>query len=194
MHLAPESVKVEAVETPHYLYTLLNQKPLIKEGMLTVTAHTHGKSLVMANLLTTSLQGVTPKVITKRHNGFISGKASGEEFAFTTRPGSLYHIGDMKTNALALAWHHDRIFVAMATTFENGGNLSLTSDTPSSYEISGDGIKYYRNKGGKFIIKTDFKPSSVTLNGRVVKNFVYDNQHKRLVLEVPKGKGKIIIK
>src|SRR5690606_36397121 len=39
MHLTPNQVEVKSVETPHYLNTLRREKSLIKEGMLTVTAH-----------------------------------------------------------------------------------------------------------------------------------------------------------
>ncbi len=51
-HLAPaEKTEVKTEETPVYIKTLGSEYPLAKEGMLTVTARTKGRPLVMASLL-----------------------------------------------------------------------------------------------------------------------------------------------
>jgi hypothetical protein len=194
MHLAPESVKVEAVETPHYLYTLLNQKPLIKEGMLTVTAHTEDGPLVMANLFTTTPKSMSPKIISRRSDGFVSGSVSGKKFAFSTSPGHLYHIAGMTTDALAMTWNQGRTFIAMGTVLKKGGKFILKSDTPATFILSADSLVYDRSKAGKFVIGRKSKPSEVILNGKRTTEFSYDKGHKRLKINIPKGEGSIIIK
>jgi len=192
MHLAPAIVETKAVETPHYLKTLQTVKPLKKEGMLTVTASTNGGPLVMANLLTTTISGV-PDVKTEKGKGFISGISSGKKFAFSTQPGAVYKIENIESDAVAITWSSDRNFVAMAKTFRNEA-FSLESDTPITFEISADGLKYYRGEAGNLRIGATAKPSSVKLNGVLIKNFEYDKLKKLVVIEVPAGEGLIIMK
>jgi hypothetical protein len=100
MHLSPGLIEAKAIETPHYLKTLLNEKPLIKEGMLTVTASTSGNPLIIANLLTTTNANSSPEVSYKVGNGYVEGVTSGKKFAFTTKPGNVYEVSNMKTDAL----------------------------------------------------------------------------------------------
>ncbi len=194
MHLAPGSVEAKAVETPHYLNTLLKDKPLLKEGMLTITARTNHSPLVMANLLTTTTAGTAPDVTSESRNGFITGTASGEKFAFTTKPGNVYHVADMETDALAMTWDDANSFIAMATVFRRKGRVILASDDPVTFEHSADSIKYYRNTKGKLMIGVAAKPSAIILNGQAVNAFTYDEQRKLAGIEVPGGQGTIVIK
>ena len=194
MHLAPNLVDAKAVETPHYLNTLLKDKPLIKEGMLTVTARTNGNPLVIANLLTTTTAGVAPDVKIETGDGFITGVATGKKFAFITRPGSLYRVENMETDALAMTWSDNRIFVAKATVLRKNGALVVGSETPVTFEFCTDSLKYDCDKAGKFTIGAVAKPSSVMINGSPVTNFIYDNKSKAIIIEVPKGEGVIVIK
>ena len=142
VHLAPEIILTKAVETPHFLNTSLKEKPLIKEGMLTVSAHTNGEPLVMANLLTTTNEGVMPDVKSKKGKGFVSGVASGKKFAFSTKPDSLFKIEEMKTNALAMTWDDSYCFVAMATVFKKNGISLIESDKPITFELKDNKIQY----------------------------------------------------
>jgi len=166
----------------------------VKEGMLTVTAHTHHAPLVIANLLTTTAEGVAPGVARKNGNGFQSGEISGKRFAFTTSPGNVYHIENMETDALAMTWSAERIFVAMATIFKKEGHLILKSDAPVTFELSADSLKYYRSEAGELIVGARSKPSAVMLNDQLVKNFIYDKKNNVVIIKVPKGQGIIIIK
>lgn len=194
MHLAPRFVESKAVETPHYLKTLLREKPLVKEGMLTVTAHTHGTPLVMANLLTTTADGVAPDVSVKNGNGFESGEISGKKFVFTTIPGSLYQTENMETDALAVTWSSERTFIAMATIFKKNSNLILKSDFPVTFELSGNSLKYYCDKAGELKIGAASKPSSIMLNGEIVKTYLYDKENRVVIIKVPEGEGAIVVK
>ena len=194
MHLAPEFVEVKAVETPHYLKTLQKTRPLVREGMLTVSASTEGHPLVMANLLTTTAAGTAPDVTYKAGNGFVSGTASGEPFAFTTKPGSLYQVRHMETDALALTWGEDWTFAAMAKTVRRDGLLLMEADAPVTCEIRAKNIKYSRSTAGQLLMGAAEKPASVLLNGAPVKNFSYDNERKAVILQVPAGEGNIVLK
>jgi len=193
LHLSPDSLEVKALETPHYLNTLLKEKPLIKEGMITVSAHTKGKPLVIANLLTTSTAGDAADVTSKNGDGFVSGITSGEKFAFNTSPDSLYHIGDFETNALAMTWNDSLSFVAMTTVFRKDGVTIIESDNPITFELGGGEIKYYCSLGANVMIHSALKPSSVILNKELLKFFEYDKVQKTVILKVPKGSGTIVI-
>ena len=82
----------------------------------------------------------------------------------------------------------------MATIFRKNGALIVGSDTPVTFEFYGDTLKYDHNKADKFRIGAEIKPSSIILNGTLVKNFTYDNKLKAIIIEVPEGEGTIIIK
>ncbi|HEX5555794.1 MAG TPA: heparinase II/III family protein [Chitinophagaceae bacterium] len=193
MHLAPQTVEAKAVETPHYLNTLLKEKPLVKEGMLTVTAHTKATPLVMANLFTVTTAGTAPEVRSKRGNGFVSGVASGREFAFSTKPGLLYKVGNMETNATAMTWDGTTDFVAMATVFRKNGALIVGSGAPVTFEFSGDTLRYDRSRAGEITVGMKRRPTAVILNGAAVKNFTYDKESRTVTLNVSKGKGMVVI-
>lgn len=192
MHLSPSSMETKAVETPHYLKTLLNVKPLEKEGMLTITSRTKGELLVMANLLTTT-KGSTPDVTTKAGEGFVTGLASGSKFAFTTKPGSLYKVENLETDALSMCWKDNRNFIALATTFRKNEITLVKSDFPMSFELSDGSLKYYLSTDAKLKISSLSRPSLVTINGTTVKNFVYDSNLKTIAISVPAGEGIIAL-
>ena len=194
MHLAPNLVDTKAVETPHYLNTLLKDKPLIKEGMLTITARTKGNPLVIANLLTTTTAGVAADVKTETRDGFITGVATGKKFAFTTKPGGLYKVDSMETDALAMSWSDNRIFVASAMVLRKNGALVVGTETPVTFELSKDTLKYDCDKGTKFSIGAVARPSSVIINGASASHFNYDKKLKAIIIEVPKGEGIIVIR
>ena len=191
VHLAPAVMKAKAVETPHYLKTLRNVKPLKKEGMITVSARTDdAEPLVMANILTSE---DADNITAEEGDGFILGTASGQKFAFTTNPDNIYDVENMQTDALSMSWDDNNIFVASATVFYLDGALILKSDVPVTFELSQDGIKYYHNRGGELIIGSQTIPSSLSLNGNKVKNFDYNAQKKHITMEVAKGEGIIVI-
>jgi hypothetical protein len=193
MHLAPKAVETKAVETPHYLYTLQRVAHLKKEGMLTVSASTKNKQpLVIANLLTTDGSDGVSEVNTEEGLGFVSGVASGKKFAFSTKPGNVYQTAGMVTDAAAITWSDDRIFLALATTFKsNDGSKAISSSIPVSLEISPDGIKYGSNAPSNLIISSAAKPKIVLLNGKVVSNFTYDSAKKQVSIQIPVGEGVI---
>jgi hypothetical protein len=194
IHLAPDSVQVKAVETPHFLNTLLKEKPLVKEGMLTVTGRTEGHPLVMANLLTTTVAGAVPDVAAKRYDGFVEGNASGRRFAFSTRPGKLYRVGSSQTDALAITWNDKDTFAAMATLLRKDGKLVIKAGFPLTFDLSADSISYYAGQAGNLMIGVKGRPSSVTLAGKPVTDFSYDRQKQAIIMKVPKGKGLILIR
>jgi hypothetical protein len=194
MHLAPANVEAKAVETPHYLNTLNKKKGLAKEGMLTVSAHTNGAPLVMANLLATTPAREAPDVKSVVGNGFVSGTASGEPFAFSTKPGSIYTTQDIATDALAITWGKNWYFAAMAKTLSKNGAVLFASDLPVTCEIYSAGIKYDRSKSGQITIGVSSRPKSVQLNGMVVKNINYNSKSNTIILQVPAGAGNIVIR
>ena len=192
VHLSPSVMDVEAVETPHYLKTLLNVRPLEREGMLTVTARTQGKPLVMANVLSVTDEGSIPDVDVQTHDGFVSGTIEGNKIAFTTEPGQIYSVEEMETDAVSVVWDNGVTFVASATVFSRNGHNLLKSDLPMTFEVSGQQIKFYRISEGKVTIGVSKRPSSVKINGKRVKNYTYKNSEKTIELSLPQGEGVIV--
>lgn len=187
-HLAPENLEVKTEVIPHFINTLKNEKPLKTEGMLTVTARTAGKPLVIANLLTTTTGGEADVTFT-RGNGHVCGKAADRDFSFSTEPGRVYQMGGLTTDALAVTWDKDRIFAALATKLEKDG-MRLMSQEAITAEISGKMIKFYLAKGGEVIISVFEKPHKVLLNGKPL-SFQYDTVKKEMRLALPKGEGQL---
>ncbi|WP_257657129.1 heparinase II/III domain-containing protein [Parapedobacter lycopersici] len=194
MHLAPQQVNVEAVKTPHYLKTLLNMRPLEREGMLTVTGKTQGKPLVMANLFTATALGGKPDVATQAGDGFMQGTVSGQQFAFSTNPGTAYQVGGFTTDALAIAYGQgEPVFVARATTYQDQ-HVAVSAGIPITFELSGNELHYYIDEAAAVTIRYDGGVSAVMLNGQRIKNYTYNKNTKELTIQLPAGEGKLSVK
>ncbi len=191
MHIYPENTQVKSVETPHYFYTLLREKPLEREGMLTVSARTDGVPLVMANMLTSTSagDGAGHDIVYEKGDGCVSGEAKGTPFAFSTRPHSLYEFNDIHTDALALTLHDGSIFAAMCTYMEKDGNLLIESVEPVTCEISSARLKYYLCVDSIVSFHAEGKPKNVTVNGKMSNRFTCDTVKRTVTLELPAGEG-----
>lgn len=190
IHLHPEHPDVASVETPHYLYTLRNEKPLEREGMLTVTARTNRIPLVIANLLTTTA-GEKPDVTYEQGDGFFAGEANGISFAFSTRPGVVYNAGFVQTDALAITYNDSRIFSALCTTFSFDGKLLVESSEPITCELTEKSMKYYLAEKSDVIVGVSPKPKRIIVNGKKITSFGYDADRKAVVINLPAGEGMV---
>ena len=191
-HLSPVTVKAEAVETPHYLYTLRDSHQLEREGMLTVTARTNGVPLVMANLLTTT-NGVEPNVTTVPGDGCVSGTADGVSFVYSIRPGAVYTASDVTTDAVAVTGDRANTFAAMARTFTRGGTLLMEATNPVTFESSAAGFSYNTCRDCELTLGVAAKPATVTLNGKAVP-FAWNAEKSAVVLNIARGDGMIVAK
>ncbi len=187
-HLYPEKPEVKAEETPHYINTLKNEMPLTKEGMLTVTARTMGEPMVMANLLGT--EGIEELAVEKGE-GFVSGKFKGRDFAFSTKPGHPYQTAGLTTDALALTWDKAKIFAALCTSLDRDGRLLFQSQVPVTAEVGEKSLKYYLAESSIVSIGVFSRPAKVILNGKITKDFKYNEGKKIIILSLPEGEGYI---
>ncbi|MCE5248637.1 heparinase II/III family protein [bacterium] len=192
-HMHPEHVHVAAVETPHYLYTLREEKPLKKEGMLTVTARTEGAPLIMANILTTTAEGASPDFTIHKGDGCCTGAAGEKPFLFSTRPGRRYTGGGFSTDALALTWSGGVVFAALCTLLERDGRLLVESEEPITCEVSPEGMTYCLAHGCTVFLGVDAKPWMVTVNGEQVKPLYYDSSRGAVRLTLPPGEGRVSV-
>ncbi len=192
VHLAPDASEVKAVETPHYLKTLKNPGVLQKEGMLTVTVKTGLEPLVAATLLTTTTGGA-PEVSCSAVEGGMIGQTAGLDFAFSTRPGTLYTAGDISTDAVAVTWKGGEVFAARCTRLSKGGKVLVQSAQPLTCEVSGGTIKYYHCVDDEVSLGVSAIPKSVTVNG-VAARFSHDAAAGLIKVALPKGEGTVIIK
>ncbi|NND31316.1 MAG: hypothetical protein HKN76_01910 [Saprospiraceae bacterium] len=182
-HLAPEQLSVEAVETPHYLKTLRNVRPLQREGMLTITARTDHQPLVMANLITSSEQNDVPELIAEAKSRFVHGVVEGHNFAFTTHPGDRFEVEEFVTDALAVTWNDDKIFVAKAKNYSDK-DLGLTSDQLITFELSMDGsLQYYVHADAVLTLKFKKRRSNILANGKSIE------RSSNELVDIPLSKG-----
>ena len=188
-HMYPEHKNVSSVETPHYLNTFKKEKPLVKEGMLTVTARTKSAPLVMAEILTTT-SGEKPDVTTETGDGFVTGFSGTIPFAFSTRLNSIYEAGGIKTDAMAVTWSNDCVFAALCTTLEKDGILFIQSEEPVTCEISRNTIKYYLAQESEIKFGVQTKPSEVSANDCVAP-FGFDAERNLVTLKLSSGEGTI---
>ncbi len=190
-HLNPENMDIMSVETPHYLYTLRNEKPLEREGMLTVTARTSGNPLTIANVLTTAT-GTQPNVTTIKGDGCISGTINSIPFAFSTRLHLPYKVDGYTTDALAITWGNYGIFAALSTRLEKNGGLVFETQEPITCEIKSTGMKYYHINESEVVLGSPSRPGRVTVNGKLVTGFQYDSNRKAVILMLPAGEGEVL--
>jgi hypothetical protein len=191
-HLYPEKLESKAAETPHYIYTLLNEKPLVREGMLTVTANTKGKPLVMANMLI-STEGGEPDISYQNSNGYVTGVANGRSFVFSTSPGDIYKSDHFITDALTLTWDGEKTFAAIVKSLKRDGKRLIASAVPITCEISRKSIKYYLQEEAEVIIGVESEPASVILNGTEVSGWKYDEKEDEIIITLPEGEGTLVI-
>lgn len=184
-HLYPETMTIKAEKTPIYINTIKNDYPLAAEGMLTATAKTQGKPLVMANLLSTAGENVK----TQRGEGCVSGLQGGQEFAFSTSPGAAYTVRGFRTDALALTWDKDGAFAAICTALSKDGALLIDSGEPITCEIAKGAVKYYLCKPATVTVGLAQPPGKVLLNGAPAKSYKYDKAAKTLTLTLDAGEG-----
>ena len=188
-HAWPLKPKVSAVETPHYLYTLQRERPLKKEGMLTVTGRTAGNPLVIANVLTAYGENET-SIDIQRGDGFVYGTVDGVQFTINTKPGFRYDLqGVATTDALVATGDADIVFMAMGTMFEMDGELKIESEKTITCEISYGKVSYYLCSESTVFIGMPDKPSSLKINGEAVTKFSYDEKRQGIVLTLPAGEG-----
>lgn len=193
LHVAPDNLDIKAREIPHFYYTLLHEKQLIKEGCLSITARTTGKPLVMANILTTS-KDEKPDITIYQDNGFFNGTVNGVLYAFTTKPGMIYATAGLTTDALAVTGDNFYIFVALCTSLKKDGNMLIKSKLPLTCEISENKIKYYHCMQEEVFIGARNKPEIIIINGKQINDFVYDTVNNGINVVLPAGEGMVEIK
>ena len=192
-HLAPKGGEVKAEPTPIYIKTLAAENPLTKEGMLTVTARTQGRPLVMANLL--QVVDIGQEGMTVHGDGYVGNGYDDWNFAvdtdparpFENAPGWLFRGEKFTTDALVLAWRLGTIFAVDARSLKRAGSEILSSTAPVTIEIRPDGITGCLAEPATVTLKLDRRPDAVSLNGQPSKAFDYDKTSKRLTLTLPAG-------
>lgn len=184
-HIYPENMVVKPEKTPLYINTLLREAPLHAEGMLTATAKTQGKPLVMANLLSTDCASLT----TQAGEGYVAGRQAGKDFAFSTNPGAAYKVKGIDTDAAAVTWTENATFAALCTTLSKDGALLVRSAEPITCEVSKGAVKYSAAKPTTVTISAAAAPAKVALNGAALRAFKYDKTAKTLTLTLPAGEG-----
>ena len=190
-HLYPEHPEVKSVETPHYLFTLQRERPLEREGMLTVKARTSGNPLVIANLLTAS-SGEEPAIEAYDENGYILGSVNDTPFIVSTRPGHLYEVGGaVTTDALIGTGDDDGQFAALCRTLIMNGDVVIESEEPMTFEITGGVLKYYLCMDSAVSIGVSAKPETVSINGKNITKFSFDAERKVVVISLPSGEGMV---
>jgi hypothetical protein len=189
-HLAPENAVPEVQETPHYVYTLKNENPFVREGMLTVTARTQGKPLVLANVLITET-GPNFGLNIKKGTGFVQGRIRGADFAFSTNPGQVYSPAAFTTDALALTWDGAYLLAASCTRVEKDGRPIIRSTQPMTCELSEGSIKFYLAEPAEIRLALNAEPAWLTVGGEKANRSVFDREKKELRLKLPAGEGHI---
>ncbi|MEN6561782.1 MAG: heparinase II/III family protein [Acidobacteriota bacterium] len=189
-HLAPGEVKAAAERTPIYIKTLASENPLTAEGMLTVTARTGRRPLVLANLL--KVGGPGERICSaEARGGCVSGSTGGREFAFSTEPGRTFEAGGFTTDALALAWGGDLVFAAMARTLDRAGTKLLASTEPVTCEIGPRRMKYCLDAPATVTLRAAARPAAVLIDGKIRRAFKYDEAAGRLTLALEAGEGTV---
>ncbi len=206
-HLWPPKLSVNVQETPLYINTLKEEKPLVREGLLAVTARTEGEPLVMANLLGTE-SGEAAAQFAARDGYVISRPADGGFIVFSTSPGKVYEDHDLglATDALALRTNgfvkpmasgtvpteHASTFAAQCTTldansWEDGPHIR--SVEPICFEYRVGRMKFSAAKASAVMIRLVRKPGAVALDGRPLRGDTWDPKERALKLTLPAGEG-----
>jgi len=191
VHLAPESAEVKAERTPIYIKTMAAENPLTKEGMLTVTARTKGRPLVMANLLRVDDLD-RPVGETKPGDGFVEGGVDGWRYAVNTNLGRTFKAGGFATDGLVLAWNANETFVADAWILVRDGLTLLESTAPVTFDLLAEGLSGCLAAPATVTLAAAARPVAVTVNGKAFQSFEYDKISKRLKMALPAGDVRVV--
>ena len=112
------------------------------------------------------------------------------DMAMQHSPDILVHTGDLFHTPLPQ--NDDRIFAAKALVYQDD-NLKLTSDVPITFEYAYGELTYYIEEDGILNLQLAVAPTTITLNDHLVEQYSYEPATKKLILQLPKGEGKIII-
>ncbi len=192
-HLWPEKREVKVEETPLYINTIRTANPLVREGMLTLTSRTFGEPLLLANLLTTAVEEKQSPVKIEKGEGYNHGLIDGRDFLFSARPGRSYQGHGWSTDALALTWTKDSIFVAYATSLSSEGKLIFRSTEPMTCEIAPGKIKYYLSRPASVSFGQERRPASVLLNKQKIRKLSWNSKTRELEIPLPAGENEISI-
>ena len=194
-HLHPDNRTVEAVETPHYLSTLQNQRPLEREGMLTVTARTDGIPLVIANVLTTTTGEKSDVVVEEKGAGYVAARIYGRLTVISTSPGKVYRKDNYRSDALAVLFSNNASYAVLATCYELDNGFFIRSGEEMSFELSRDNspkahvMKYFTPDETEVTVGGLGTFKSVSLNGTAVGGASFTDIRRTVRLTLPKGEG-----
>jgi len=191
-HLAPGGLEVKAEPTPIYIKTLAAENPLTKEGLLTVTARTQGRPMVMANLLRVDASEGGPGGAISG-NGFVAGEVDGWHYTVNTDPGRPFENDGFTTDGLALAWSEESIVVAEAKILVWDGPVLMTSTAPATFEFLPGGMTGSLPAPATVTLHAEARPAAVTVNGEPFKAYEYDKGSKRLTMALPAGDVRIVL-
>ena len=187
-HLHPKGLSVAAAEVPHYIFTLKEQHPLEREGMLTVSARTVGRPLVIGNLLSATRREALD-VSVSHGDGHVSGEVCGTAFGFSTQPGAVYEIAGVRTDALAVTWNDQRMFAARCTRLERNRELLVESDQPVTCEVGAGEVNYCVAESTQMALGVQGKPEAIEIDGEPTTVWEYDQRRQAVVLRVSPGTG-----
>jgi len=77
----------------------------------------------------------------------------------------------------------------MCTVFRMNGALAVESEKPMTFELAGSTLKYYLCAPSLIHIGSPSKPSKVTVNGRTLDSFTFDDTKKAVTITLPAGEG-----
>jgi hypothetical protein len=192
-HLSPQKKEVRAVETPHYLITLQKEKPLVKEGIIKLTARTGKEPLIVGNLFVSSDSGQAPAIRFQRKENFVYGEGAGRNIVFRTKDKTDYTVNDFTTDALAMVWNKDTLFVVNATRIRYQNELIVSADAPVCAEIYTGEIHYAVTGTTRLKIPVNTHTRDIILNGRRKKISAADKKNRMIEISVPEGSGFIKI-
>ena len=178
---------------PNFYNTLLNEKPLKKEGYLRVTKKTSGNPLIIANILS-STTGEKPDIQMKKFDEYFAGTVNGIHCAFTTKPGHIYNVAGRVTNALAVTWNDLIVFAAKCTLLKKDEKLLVKSIYPITVEVSPGSIKYSHEYAQEVELGIGTKPGNILVNGRRVKRFNFNESSMSVSVSLPQGEGRVEFK
>lgn len=192
-HLTPQKTEVSAVETPHYLITLQKEKPLVKEGMIVLTARTAKEPLIAGNLFVSSDSGHIPDIRFQHQENFVYGEGAGRKIVFRTKDKADYTVNDFKTDALAMVWNEDTLFAVNTTELWYQNKLVLGADTPVSAEIYKGEIHYTVTRPTRLKIPVTAQDRDIVMNGKRKRISAADKESRIVEISVPEGSGNIKI-
>jgi hypothetical protein len=194
--LLPERYQARVLKRPMSLNEFKAENPITMtaRGFLELAADARDGRAAFVNVLSTDAEAMAGLKASKAP-GCLQVSFGAEKFWIGEAEGKLYRAEDLESDALVLGRAAGGILALGAALLKERGGLIFQSGAPLSCLLSREGrkigLQYSAPEGTEVEVFAGWKPKSVRLGEKAVRNWKFKDGH--ILLELPTAEGQMTI-